>query len=139
MVASVPESNQPHHLDRRQGGDDPLGELHLGEGRRAEALCRAPSASRIAATTAGMAVPEDLRPVAADVVDVAAAVLALEPGALRGADEDRLAADAAEGAHRRAHAARHRPAGAGVEGGPGQLNTRRRACARGATNGPSAW
>ena len=59
-----------------------------------------------------VAMAEDVRPVAADVVEVALAVLAPQPGAGGGAHEDRLAADAAEGAHRRVDPAGHHPLGA---------------------------
>ena len=73
-----PRVDQAHHLDRRQRGGDPLAELDLGDGRGAEggAAAERPLDGR---DDRRMAVPEDVRAVAADVVEVAAAVLPLEP------------------------------------------------------------
>ncbi len=92
-----PRVDQADHVDRRQRGGDRLRDLHLGAGRRAD---RRAAAERLGDRRhhRRMAMPQDVRTVAADVVDVAPAVLALEPGPLRRAHEDRRAADAAEGA-----------------------------------------
>jgi hypothetical protein len=57
-------------------------------------------------------VPEDQRPPAAHVVDVAMAVDVGEPGATPLLEEHRGAPHAAEGAHRRVHASGDDPAGA---------------------------
>ena len=73
MVASVPVETSRTISTDGQRADDALGELDLFDGRRAEAL----SARRGGADRRhhrGMAVAEDHRSVAADVVDVAAAV-----------------------------------------------------------------
>ena len=96
-----------HHaqaLDGRHELGDPARELGLDHGRCAER-----EAVRGAARDRGdhvrIRMPEDHRSPGADVVDQAAAVLGLDRGAARAADEERLAADAAECAHRRVHAA----------------------------------
>ena len=65
---------------------------------------------------ARMAVAQDHRPPGADVVDVAVAVDVEQIGALAALEEDRLAADAAEGPGRAVHAAGHQLLGAGKGG-----------------------
>ena len=55
----------------------------------------------------GMAVPENERPVGADVVDVLAAVLVPYPRALPGDDESRSEVETPEGPHRRVDASGH--------------------------------
>ena len=65
------------------------------------------AAASIAAEHRGMGVAEDHRAPGADVVDVAVAVEVEEIRPLGPVDEDRLAADAAEGPGRAVHAAGH--------------------------------
>jgi hypothetical protein len=57
-------------------------------------------------------VAQDHRPPGADVIDIALAIGILQPGAVRRGDEARHAADGAERAHRRVHAARNAELGA---------------------------
>ena len=99
--------DQPDLLDRRHGLDDQLGQFAFGLGRGAEAGAAARAAASSAATTAGWRVAQDHRPPRADVVDVAIAVDVEQIGPLAALEEDRLAADAAEGPGRAVDAAGH--------------------------------
>ena len=97
MVASVPELTSRTISTEGRAEAIVLRDLHLGERRRAE---RRAAAQRLldGRHDRRMAVPQDVGAVAADVVDVAPAVLAFEVRPLGRAHEDRLAADAPEGA-----------------------------------------
>ncbi len=106
--------HQPHHLDGWQSGDDHLRQLYLGQRRSPEGRAAAQGLLD-GGDDRRMAVPQDVRAVAADVVDVAAAVLAFEIGALGRADEDGVAAHAAKGADGRVDAAGEDFFGAGEE------------------------
>ncbi len=124
-------AHQPHHLHRGQGRGDDLGELDLGQSGSAEG-----GAARQGLFDGRhdrrMPVAQDVGPVAADVVDVAPAVLPLQVRSGGGADEDRLAAHSAEGAHGGIDAAGKDALGAGEEGHGALLSP-----ARALTPGPS--
>ena len=93
-------ADQAHLLDRRDPGDDLLGQQHLALGRGAE---RGPVVHRVLDRVehVGVRVAEDHRPPRADQVDVLAAVGVPEVGAVAADHEPRRAADRPEGPHRR--------------------------------------
>ena len=102
--------DEPHHLDRREEPVDLLGDGRLLGGRRA--VGGAPGGGlldRLHDRRVGVA--HDHRAPAADVVDVAGAVGAVEVRALGAIDEDRRAADGAEGADGGVHPTGHPAAG----------------------------
>ena len=93
-----------HLLDRRDPAADQLGHFHFERIGNAEAdAARGRLADRVEHDR--RRVPEDRRAPGADVIDVFVAVDVPNPGALRAVDEERLAAEAAEGAHGGIHAA----------------------------------
>ena len=105
-----PRAHQPHHLDRRHEADDRFGELHFALGRRTEGEAFQHGALH-GLDHRRVAMPQDHRPPRADVVDVALAVGIPEVRALGALHETGGAADGAEGAHRRIHAAGNELAG----------------------------
>ncbi len=106
--------HEAHHLEVRHRGGHELGELDLLPARRPEREARGGSGrDRLHNLRVGVA--EDQRAPRADVVHVAVGVDIDDVAAHRPLVEERLAADAAEGAHRRVHAGRHQLAGAAVE------------------------
>ncbi|MNE50676.1 hypothetical protein D3C80_1452640 [compost metagenome] len=97
-------ADHAHHLHRRHQAAHQVGHLGFHGGRRAvgQAVLQL-LAHRVEHLR--MAVAEDHRTPGADVVDVALVVLVGDVGAFGVLEEQRGAADAAEGAHRRVDAA----------------------------------
>ncbi len=108
-------AHEPHLLERRH-------ELHSSSAISTSSSVGAPkerpcAAARVtASTTSGCAWPSDERPPRADVVDVARAVGVPHERAFAALEEQRRAADCAESAHRRIHAARRARAARGRRG-----------------------
>src|ERR1051326_8323644 len=94
--------HQPHHFDRGHGVDDGIGELDLLFGGRPEAGADGERAFQ-RLENLRMPVAEQQRSPATDVIDVLVAVGIEDVRALAARDESRLAAYAAECAHRRIH------------------------------------
>jgi hypothetical protein len=104
MVASVPGVHQAHHFDGRHGVANGVRQIDLRLRGRAEtgaSLQRAFERGQ----DFGMPVTEQQRSPGAHVVDVFVAIGIEDVAALAARDEQRLAAHAAEGAHRRIDAA----------------------------------
>jgi len=97
------------HLDGGDRVDDHLGELVLERARRAE---RRALVKRVLQRVehALVCVADDSRAPRADVVDVLVAVDVVGLASLDAVEDDRVAADRLECAHRRRHAAGHDPA-----------------------------
>jgi hypothetical protein len=110
-------ADQPHHLHRRIGGADDLGHLDLERGGCAVAGAPARRLGHRLHDGRGR-VAQDQRAPGADEVDVGPPVRVPEPRPLAARDEERSAADGAEGAHGAVDAARDHPA-RGVEQTPG--------------------
>ena len=114
-----PRGDEPHLLHRRHGVGDLGGELDLRLGGGAEAR---PAQRGVADCLHRLrvGVAEEERPPGHDPVEEPAAVLGLDVGALRAADEERLVeADGSHGADRRVDAA-----GDQLERAPVQLRAR---------------
>ena len=108
-------ADHAHQLDRRHQLADPARELGLDLRRRAERQAER-GALLHGAHHRLVRVAEDHRAPRADVVDVAAAVVAEHVRAAGALDEHRLAADGAERAHRGIHAAGNVAAGIAEQG-----------------------
>src|SRR5262249_19364428 len=107
-------ADEPNHFDR---GDHPchaLGEANLAFRRRAVGGSAA-DRPRQRPVDEGRLVPEEVRPVGHDVVEVRAPVRVPHARALARRHEEGLAADGRKGAHGRGHAARHELLRAPVE------------------------
>jgi len=103
--------DQPHHFDGGHGAADGLGELHLPSGRGAKAGADLEGLFD-GLQDGGVAMAEQEGTPTANVVDIAVAVRIPDVGALAAGDEGRGAADAAESAYGRIHAAGNGPLGA---------------------------
>jgi hypothetical protein len=104
MVASVPElTKRTSSIDGMISQTRLASSVSIAVGAPKDRPSSAAAAHRLDDLRMGVA--EDHRAPGADVVDVAAAVLAPDVGARRLADEHRIAADGAECAHGRVDAA----------------------------------
>ncbi len=104
-----------HHLARWHQAGDGFGHGHFGRARRTEGQA---VVDRLLHRLAHgrVVVADDHRAPGTDVVDVAVAVDVVQVGAIGAFDEERLAADRLERAHRRIDAARQQLLGAGEQG-----------------------
>ncbi len=120
MVASVPELTS--RTISTDGRAETMTSASSTSARVGAPKRRPPSQSLLDGRHDGrMAMPQDVGSIAADVVDVAPAVLAFEVGPRGGADEHGLAPHAAEGAHGGIDATGENFFGAGEEAHRGTL------------------
>ena len=104
IVASVPELTKRTFSIDGNGLDDGLGEIGFG-GRRGSEAGAVARGFDDGFNDLGRRVAEKQRSPGTDVVDVGVAVGVVDTGAFSANQEGRIAADRAEGAHGRVHAA----------------------------------